>query len=98
MNAFGGDETLRVANDPLILSTRPKPPGASAFFVGWANDDPYAAENRQLADQLLSSGYEVSTAVATGGHQWSAWRALLSDSLDRIGRLIGPVEGGGDGG
>ena len=91
--AFGGDEAQRIANDPLVLSTRPRPLKASAFFVGWASDDPYAAENRQLADQLRSSGYTVSTAVANGGHQWSAWRALLSDSLDQMGYLVGAVEG-----
>lgn len=88
-SAFGGNEVERLANDPLILSVKPRPERASAFFVGWATQDPYAAENRQLAAQLRASRYLVRTNVARGGHQWSAWRALLSDGLTELGYLIG---------
>ncbi len=87
-SAFGGVEAERLANDPLVLSVKPRPARASAFFVGWASHDPYAAQNQQLAAQLHASGYVVRTNVARGGHQWSAWRALLSDGLTQLGYLV----------
>ncbi len=87
--AFGGAEAERLANDPMVLSLEPRPERASAFFVGWATHDPYVAQNQQLAAQLHASGYVVRTNVARGGHQWSAWRALLSDGLTQLGYLVG---------
>jgi enterochelin esterase-like enzyme len=89
VTAFGGDPAKRVANDPMVLAARPRPSLASAFFVGWGAADPTARANQQLAAQLRTSGYLVSTAVVGGGHQWSAWRSLLSTSLDQLGAVVG---------
>jgi enterochelin esterase-like enzyme len=87
--SFGGDLALQRASSPLLLAAAPKPPGASSFFIGWGRQDAYAAVNQRLADQLRASGYSVTTGVAKGGHQWSAWTDLLATGLAQEGGLIG---------
>ena len=87
--AFGGDAVRRRANDPLALAAAPRPPGASAFFIGWGERDGYAGQNQQLVRVLRGSGYAVSTAVTGGGHQWTTWAALLYAGLTREGARIG---------
>lgn len=78
---------------PMILAAGPKPPQASAFFVGWGSSDPAARADKRLVGQLRASGYSVSTAVVTGGHQRSAWRSLLTASLDQLGDVVGAPSG-----
>ncbi|HVD02429.1 MAG TPA: alpha/beta hydrolase-fold protein [Candidatus Dormibacteraeota bacterium] len=92
--SFGGNQPLQQANSPLLLAARPRPAGAGAFFIGWGAQDGYAAQNQRLAEQLQASGYPVSTAVARGGHQWSAWTTLLAEGLRREGDLIGQPASG----
>ena len=89
LNAFGGDLQKRLENDPLVLALRPKPPGASAFFVGWGQDQ-YASQNMLFAQRLRASGYTVRTGSVTYAHDWDAFRALLWKALEASGRQIGP--------
>ena len=39
-------------------------------------------------------GYVRVTGVVGGGHQWSAWRSLLTDALAQLGCLISPAAAG----
>lgn len=89
-DAFGGDEAKRVANDPLLLAAQPKPADASAFYVAWGASDPFASVNEQFATQLKASHYLMITSTANAGHEWSAWRSLLADSLTKAGYLVAP--------
>ncbi len=89
-DAFGGDEAKRVANSPLLLAAQPKPANASAFYVAWGASDPFAAVNEQFTTQLRASRYLVISSTANAGHEWSAWRSLLADSLTKAGYLVAP--------
>ena len=90
---FGGLASERLANDPLVRAELTAPKDASAFYIGWAANDPYRAANLRLSQRLHASGYLVGTETVAGRHQWSAWRELLYDGLYRMGYLIGPARG-----
>jgi pimeloyl-ACP methyl ester carboxylesterase len=55
------------------------PASAPPLWLGYGRDDRFAAGHRMLAELLPPT--RVSTAE--GGHEWSPWRALWSQWLDR---------------
>ncbi len=86
---FGGSAARFSAHDPAtLLETHRYPDLAGWFEDGEADPVPLAA-TRRLVPLARAAGVEVCQAQRPGGHDYSVWRAALSDSLPWIAGRLG---------
>lgn len=65
----------------LLEDAGPAPLDAPALYVGCGTEDPLVDVNRRFADSATRLGWDVTTDIGPGDHDWDYWDARIQDVL-----------------
>ncbi|MFF1953684.1 alpha/beta hydrolase [Kitasatospora herbaricolor] len=89
--AFGGDESAFDAVDPMHVMARKKFPDTAGIFVVGSNDQEFRPQQEKVYAAAVRADVAVQLQVKPGWHDWTVFRAAISDNLQWLAKRTGLI-------
>ncbi|MFC9324247.1 alpha/beta hydrolase [Kitasatospora sp. NPDC057015] len=89
--AFGGNEAAFEAVDPMHMLARKKFPDTAGIFVVGSNDQEFRPQQEKMYAAAVRADAAVELQVKPGWHDWTVFRAAISDNLTWLTKRMGLI-------